>query len=104
MNFKGEEIITGAIAPPATSRTCRTGSAPLAADGGSITAHPVNLYRDRSGGVFQAREIALIDSFAPLIAAAAKHHCALLGQVQSRHSATRAGPHSRPSSFAVVEA
>lgn len=42
----------------------------------------VNLYRDRSGGVFQPREIALIESFAPLIAAAARHHYVLLGQVQ----------------------
>jgi DNA-binding CsgD family transcriptional regulator len=42
----------------------------------------INLYRDRSGGRFQAREIASIEAFAPLIAQAAKHYYALSGEVQ----------------------
>ncbi|QCP53062.1 helix-turn-helix transcriptional regulator [Trinickia violacea] len=42
----------------------------------------VNLYRDRSGGRFQPREIAVVEAFGPLIAQAAKHHYALAGQIQ----------------------
>jgi DNA-binding CsgD family transcriptional regulator len=42
----------------------------------------VNLYRDRRRGNFEQGEIALIESFAPLIAQSAKHHYALCGQTQ----------------------
>jgi len=42
----------------------------------------VNLYRDRSRGLFHAREIEQVEAMAPLIAHAARHHYALCGQVQ----------------------
>ncbi|WP_175901973.1 helix-turn-helix transcriptional regulator [Burkholderia seminalis] len=42
----------------------------------------INLYRARHGGAFQMREIAAIETLAPLIAQAAKHHYALAGATQ----------------------
>ena len=42
----------------------------------------VNLYRDRSRGLFHAREIEQVEAMAPLIAHAARHHYSLSGPVQ----------------------
>lgn len=42
----------------------------------------VNLYRARDAGHFQPREIELVETLAPLIGHAAKHHYSLCGQSQ----------------------
>nr|WP_315598357.1 helix-turn-helix transcriptional regulator [uncultured Cupriavidus sp.] len=42
----------------------------------------VNLYRDRSRGLFHEREIEQVEAMAPMIAHAARHHYALCSQVQ----------------------
>ncbi|ALX12653.1 helix-turn-helix transcriptional regulator [Burkholderia cepacia JBK9] len=42
----------------------------------------INLYRAHRSGAFQPREIAAIETLAPLIAQAAKHHYALAGATQ----------------------
>lgn len=42
----------------------------------------INLYRAHRSGAFQSREIAAIETLAPLIAQAAQHHYALAGSTQ----------------------
>lgn len=42
----------------------------------------VNLYRERAAGNFRPAEVELVESLAPLIGEAAKHHYALRGQSQ----------------------
>ncbi len=78
---------SGDIAHDGYRQTCY--STPNVSDRLSLLMQPaadiwlsVNLYRERDAGNFQPGEVELVESLAPLIGEATKHHYALRGQSQ----------------------